>query len=46
VCAYIVSLAHRRPDRVRILGTASDGYILTPVTPQLAARIDAAQQAD
>jgi predicted RNase H-like nuclease len=41
VCAYIVSLAHRCPDRVRILGTTSDGSILTPVTPQLAARIDA-----
>ncbi len=41
VCAYIARLAHRCPDRVRTLGTAGDGYILTPVTPRLAAQIDA-----
>lgn len=40
VCAYVVRLAHQCPDRVRTLGTASEGYILTPVTPQMAAMID------
>lgn len=41
VCAYIARLADACPGRVRVLGTVSDGYILTPVTPSIAARIDA-----
>jgi predicted RNase H-like nuclease/Holliday junction resolvase RusA-like endonuclease len=46
VCAYVARLAHLSPTRVRTLGTVSDGYILTPVTPQIAARIDADQNRD
>ena len=41
VCGYIARLADACPSRVRVLGTVSDGYILTPVTPPIAARIDA-----
>jgi predicted RNase H-like nuclease len=41
VCAHIARLADARPGQVRVLGTVSDGYILTPVTPQIAATIDA-----
>ena len=41
VCAHIARVAGLRADRVRVLGTVRDGYILTPVTPQIAARIDA-----
>ena len=41
VCAHVGRLAAACPDRVRVLGTVGDGYILTPVTPQIAARIDA-----
>jgi predicted RNase H-like nuclease len=46
VCAYVARLAHLSPTRVRTLGTVSNGYILTPVTPQIAARIDADQNRD
>jgi predicted RNase H-like nuclease len=41
VCAHTARLADACPGQVRVLGTVSDGYILTPVTPQIAARIDA-----
>jgi predicted RNase H-like nuclease len=41
VCAYVARLAHLSPERVRILGTVRDGYILTPVTRRIAGRIDA-----
>jgi predicted RNase H-like nuclease len=41
VCAAVAQLAAVSPAAVRVLGTAADGYIVTPVTPALAARIDA-----
>lgn len=41
VCAYIAAFADARPDRVRVLGDVEHGYILTPVTGPIAARIDA-----
>jgi predicted RNase H-like nuclease len=40
VCAYIARYSRLRPDAVRRLGSHEDGYIVTPVTPELAARID------
>jgi predicted RNase H-like nuclease len=46
VCAYVARLAHLSPARVRTLGTVSHGYILIPVTPQIAARIDADRNRD
>lgn len=42
VCAYVARLAVARPAAVRVLGTAAEGYIVVPVTPALAARMDAA----
>jgi predicted RNase H-like nuclease len=41
VCAYIARLTEVDRDSVRVLGTVDDGYIVTPVTARLAARIDA-----
>lgn len=41
VCAYIALHFDAAPDRRRILGTYDDGYIVTPVTPDIAAAIDA-----
>jgi predicted RNase H-like nuclease len=41
VCVAVAQLAATRPAEVRVLGTAADGYIVVPVTPGLAARIDA-----
>lgn len=40
VCAYIAAYATAQPDRVRVLGDGLTGYILTPVTATIAARID------
>jgi predicted RNase H-like nuclease len=40
VCAYIAAYATAQPDRVRVLGDGLTGYILTPVTPTIAAQID------
>ncbi|MFC0626390.1 DUF429 domain-containing protein [Kribbella deserti] len=42
VCAYIAHYAHHQPDAVRPMGDAETGYILTPVTPDIATRYDAA----
>lgn len=41
VCASIARIAVACPGEVRLLGTAADGRILTPVTAAVAARIDA-----
>lgn len=41
VCAYIALFATRTPHRVRVLGDVERGYILTPVTAEMARRIDA-----
>ena len=41
VCAYIALHFDAAPDGRRILGTYYDGYIVTPVTPEIAAAIDA-----
>lgn len=41
VCAAVAQLAAVSPAEVRVLGTAADGCIVTPVSPELAARIDA-----
>lgn len=41
VCAYVVRLADVRPERVRLLGDRTRGRILTVVTPEIAARVDA-----
>lgn len=40
VCAYIGLLHARAPGSVRTLGDVDNGYIVTPATPQVAARID------
>lgn len=42
VCAYVAALRARAPDRTRVLGTVADGYIVTPVTEEIARRVDAA----
>lgn len=42
VCAAVAQLAAVSPAQVRTLGGADGGYIVTPVSPALAARIDAA----
>lgn len=41
VCAYVAAVRDRTPERTRVLGSLADGYIVTPVSPELAARIDA-----
>src|SRR5262249_28008905 len=40
VCAYIARHWRLQPAGMRVLGTLQNGYILVPVTPQLATRID------
>lgn len=45
VCAYIAMLADLAPDRVRTLGRPAEGSITVPVTPAVAALIDADQAA-
>jgi predicted RNase H-like nuclease len=40
VCAYIALVAVKAPASVRVIGNVDDGYILTPVLPEIAARID------
>jgi predicted RNase H-like nuclease/predicted house-cleaning noncanonical NTP pyrophosphatase (MazG superfamily) len=40
VCAYVARYSVERPEAVRVLGSVENGYILTPVTPALAAEID------
>lgn len=42
VCAAVAQLAALCPAEVRVLSGPDGGYIVTPVTPALAARIDAA----
>jgi predicted RNase H-like nuclease len=39
VCAYIARYAVCAPEAVRVFGTAAEGYILTPVTPGIAAGV-------
>jgi predicted RNase H-like nuclease len=46
VCAYVGLYAVAAPDRVRVLGDVERGYILTPVTPELAHRVDADRVSD
>jgi predicted RNase H-like nuclease len=41
VCAYVAWYAQARPAGVRLLGNGTDGCILTPVTAEMAAQIDA-----
>jgi predicted RNase H-like nuclease len=41
VCAYVALHFDAAPDRRRVIGTYDDGYIVTPVTPSIAAAIDA-----
>ncbi len=36
MCAYIAAYADAKSTAVRVFGTASTGYILTPVTPEIA----------
>jgi predicted RNase H-like nuclease/predicted house-cleaning noncanonical NTP pyrophosphatase (MazG superfamily) len=43
LCAYVGRYSVARPDAVRILGSVEHGYILTPITPELAAEIDGSQ---
>ena len=40
VCAYIAILTVTRPEAVRTLVGADGGYVVTPVTPAIADRID------
>jgi predicted RNase H-like nuclease len=41
VCGYVARLYRHAPGRVRVLGTVADGYILTPVTREIATAVDA-----
>lgn len=45
VCAYVALHAHRRPDRTALFGTLADGYIVSPVTAAMAARLPAVDAA-
>lgn len=40
VCAYVALLTTAAPHRLRVLGGSSSGSIVTPVSRELAARID------
>jgi len=40
VCAYVALVADTRPNNVRVLGDTQRGYIVTPVTTEMAGRID------
>lgn len=40
VCAYVSAYHDAVPQRTRVLGSAVDGYIVTPVQPEVAERID------
>lgn len=40
VCAYVALVADTRPERVRVLGDTESGYIVTPVTKDMAQIID------
>jgi predicted RNase H-like nuclease len=40
VCAYIASYSDANPTAVRVIGDIETGYILTPVTPDIARVID------
>jgi len=42
VCAYIAAYAVANPAAVRAMGDVTTGYILTPVTPQIATAYDSA----
>ncbi|GAA1711619.1 hypothetical protein GCM10009745_69640 [Kribbella yunnanensis] len=42
VCAYIAAYAVANPTAVRAMGDLKTGYILTPVTPQIATAYDSA----
>jgi predicted RNase H-like nuclease len=39
ICAYVALLALRAPDRLYVFGDGASGYIVTPVTPEIAARV-------
>ena len=41
VCAYIARYSRHRPQGVRVFGDLDTGYILTPVTAEIAAAVDA-----
>ena len=40
VCAYIAAYASTNPTSVRAMGNVETGYILTPVTADIAHRFD------
>ena len=40
VCAYIAMVAELAADSVRVIGDNENGYILTPVLPEVSERID------
>jgi len=39
VCAYVARYAVHAPERVRVFGTAAEGFILTPVTDEIGRRV-------
>ncbi|WP_088284303.1 DUF429 domain-containing protein [Kineosporia sp. A_224] len=41
VCAYIARYSRHHPEGVRVFGDLASGYILTPVTIEIAAALDA-----
>jgi predicted RNase H-like nuclease len=41
ICAYVALLALRAPDRLHVFGDAASGCIVTPLTPEIAARVAA-----
>ncbi len=45
VCAYVGLHARRRPERTALCGTLTDGYIVSPVTAEMAARLPAVRAA-
>ena len=40
VCSYVAMVAVQAPESVRVIGDGVEGYILTPVSPEVADRID------
>lgn len=43
ICAYVAQLAATAPHRLHTFGDATNGYIVTPVTKEIAQRVNAAQ---
>jgi predicted RNase H-like nuclease len=42
VCAYVAAYSEANPTAVRLMGDLESGYILTPVTADIALKFDSA----